>query len=141
MSTLYAYICTKSTYDPVIPTVTADIRILARDVSDSFASIAGGFFQVGKISLFPLQKAVPFHLLCDGSEVSQVSFPELFEYLGTSQGTPVDPANFVLPDFIGGTFTPAATATPETVSGGTIATSGGVVNSGGRLFDTNEDIP
>ena len=85
-------------------------------------------------------------VLCDGSELSKLSFPELFEYLGDSQGTPVDAANFVLPDFVGAA-TPAPTypvqvVTQSDVNTGTpptippTGTPGGVTNpnppSGGR---------
>lgn len=146
MSELYAYICVKTTVDPVIPSMTPDIRFLARDTSDAFAALSGGYMQVGKIALFPVQRSVPFHLLCDGQEVPQASFPELFNYLGTSQGTATDPDNFVLPNYLTG-LTAATTADPETVTDGAVSTPGapppsgtgstspvlsGVVESGGR---------
>lgn len=149
MSILYAYICTKSTVDPYIPTATPDLRIFSRDVSDAFSALAGGYFLVGKISLFPVQRSVPFHLLCDGQEVPKVSFPELFAYLGASQGTPANPDNFVLPNYLTG-LTAATTANAETVTDGTVSTPGtppptgtgstapvtsGPVESGGRKVD------
>src|SRR5689334_21460180 len=100
MSEFYAYICTKSTVDPVLPSRTASVDILARDVSDSFSALVGGYFRVGQLAFFPVQRSVPGHLLCDGRQVSKSSFPELYEYLGSSQGTPADAHNFVLPDYL-----------------------------------------
>lgn len=146
MSELFSYICTKQTADPFIPPTTPNLTILARDVSDSFYALQGGYFRVGQISLYPVQRAVANHLLCDGSEVSKVEFPELYDYLGDSQGTPADPDNFVLPNYIGA-LDPATTATPETVEGGTVTSetpsnpgtgAGGsidyAVDSGARLW-------
>jgi microcystin-dependent protein len=40
-------------------------------------------------------------LLCDGRELEKSKFPELFEIIGTSFGTPVSASNFTLPDMRG----------------------------------------
>lgn len=145
MSELFAYICTKQTADPYVPAAARDLVTLARDTSDGFQALVGGYLRVGQISLFPLQKAIQFHLLCDGHEEPIGRFPELAAYLGNSQGTPSDPANFVLPNYIGG-LAAASAADPETVQGGTVTSetptpgtggSGGSINrpvdSGGRI--------
>ena len=148
-STLYAYICTKETADPFIPSVSIDITRLSRDVSDAFAALQGGHRMVGQISLFPVQRAVPSHLLCDGREVAKAAFPELFAYLGTTQGEAASPDNFLLPNFIGGSLTPAETAEPESTNAGTVNTpqptnpqlpdfdKWGDRDSGGRFNDRN----
>lgn len=135
MSEFFAYVCTKQTADPFVPSVAANLDNLARDVSDGFYAIQGGHLRVGQIAFFPVQRAVPFHLLCDGSEVAKADFPELFEYLADSQGTPADADNFVLPNFLG-TFAPAVTATPEVVEGGTVTSetpTPGTGDSGGSI--------
>lgn len=149
MSELFAYICTKETADPYIPPTAINITTLSRDVSDAFYALQGGHRLVGQISLFPIQRSVPSHLLCDGREVSKTSFPELFAYLGTTQGTAVDPDNFVLPNFVGEELTPAATAEPETTNAGTVSTpqpsdpdlpdfdKWGDTDSGGRFKPSN----
>lgn len=152
MSELFTYICVKQTADPYVPPITQNIITLARDTSDGFYALQGGHQTLGQLALFPVQRSVAFHLLCDGSEVPKTAFPELYEFLGDSQGTPADPLNFVLPNFLG-TITPAATAIPETVVGGTVTSetpsvgggdSGGsidfAVDSGGR-YRENEMIP
>jgi hypothetical protein len=84
--------------------------------------------------------------------VPKVSFPELYDYLGDSQGTPADADNFVLPNYLTG-LTAATTAETETVVDGSVSTPStpdtqpdpepgtsptapvrvGVVDSGGRL--------
>lgn len=145
MSELFTYICTRQTADPYIPPGTTDLRTLARDVADGFTALVGGYLTVGQLAFFPQQRAIPNHLLCDGKEVPKYAFPELYEFLGDFEGTPVDPANFVLPNYIGGALTPAAVAAPETVIAGTVTSetpsdpgtgSGGSVDyavpSGGR---------
>ena len=122
MSELFPYICTRTTADPYIPPVVSDIRHLSRDLSDAFVALSGGYRMAGQIVFFPLQRSVPAHLLCDGREVGKTIFPELYSFLGDTQGTPVDPDNFVLPNFIGGAFTPAAAADTETENQGTVST-------------------
>ena len=123
MSELFAYICTRSTVDPYVPSGAANLGMLARDVSDGFLSLSGGYNRVGQLAFFPVQRSVPNHLLCDGREVSKVSFPELYEYLGSSQGTPADSTKFVLPSFVGAAdFTPAPAAATETETASTVST-------------------
>ena len=154
MSVLYTYICTKSTADPFIPSTAPSQAIFNRDVSDAFAALAGGHTVVGRLAFFPVQRSVPNHLLCDGSEVPRASFPELFDLLGNTQGSPVNGANFVLPNYIG-TVEAAPTAVAQTVTEGTVSTPppGGVtpaptetpiygdVDSGGRHYRGPEVIP
>lgn len=155
MSEIFTYICTRQTADPYVPTMAKDLTSFARDVSDGFFALQGGRQTVGKLAFFPLQKAQPDHLLCDGSEVPKASFPELYEYLGDFMGTASDPLYFVLPNYIGaGALTGASTAATETVAGGTVTSetpspgggnSGGSidrpVDSGGRERNPNEVIP
>lgn len=137
MSEVFTYICTRTTADPYVPSQHADTRLLSRDVSDAFSALAGGHFVVGTLRFYPVQRTVPNHLLCDGREIPKAAFPELADYLGTSQGTPIDPDNFVLPDYTAA-LTPAPTPNPETVENGTVTTGGGTdytgdADSGGRL--------
>lgn len=116
---MFVYICTRTTADPVIPPASPDVRILARNVSDGFAALAGGSHVVGQLRFFPLQRAVPFHLLCDGKEVEKAAFPELYSYLGDTQGAAAS-GNFKLPNYVGAaSFVPAPTSEPETVTAGT----------------------
>jgi len=147
-NTLYSYICTNETEDPFVPAATPNITVLARDVSDAFYSLQGGHRLVGQISLFPVQRSVPGHLLCDGREVPKFSFPELFAFLGTTQGAAVDASNFRLPDFVGTALTTTATSAVETTTAGTASTpvptdpalppdfdKYGDIDSGGRFND------
>lgn len=120
MSEFFAYICTKTTADPYLPPRAVSIEQLSRDTSDAFLAISGGRFEVGKLSFYPVQRSVANHLLCDGREVSQASFPELYGYLGDTQGAAAA-GNFKLPDYLG-TFVPATVADTETVSDGTVST-------------------
>lgn len=146
MSELYAYIATKTTADPYLPPATPDIRVLARDVSDAFVALSGGYQMVGELRFFPIQRKVPGHLLCDGREIYKVEFPELYAFLQDSQGTPADPDKFVLPSFVGAAdFNPAPAADTETETAGTVNTPPpvgtydpdfyGDADSGGRRFE------
>ncbi len=121
MNQFFVYICTKSTADPYLPTRTTGLDVLARDVSDAFSALSGGRFEVGKLALYPVQRSVPNHLLCDGREVLKTSFPELYSYLGDAGGAATDPNSFKLPDYLT-TFEPAPAAEPEATNQGTVST-------------------
>ena len=121
MSGFHCYICTKTTADPYVPPRSVSVDMLSRDVSDAFMALSGGRFQVGKLAFFPIQRSVANHLLCDGKEVLKSSFPELYAYLGDSEGSASDPLKFKLPDYQTA-FTPAAAASTETVNEGTVST-------------------
>lgn len=138
MSNFFVYVCTRTTADPFLPPQSINIQTLSRDVSDAFMALQGGRFQVGQLALYPTQRSVPNYLLCDGREVSQVSFPELYAYLGDSQGTATDPANFVLPDYLTA-FTPAPTADTETATEGTVTTP--TPTSPPPAYDPNSSTP
>jgi len=139
MSQLYAYISTKQTADPYVPPQPSTLPTLSRDVSDGFYALQGGYVRVGQLAFYPVQKSVPFHLLCDGSEVPKVSFPELFEYLGDSQGTASDPLNFVLPNFVGA-IEPATVVVPETVEAGTVTSEPSSEGTGQAGGSTNPAV-
>ena len=152
MSQLYAYICTRTTSDPYVPQQAINIRQLSRDVSDAFVALSGGYYQVGQLVFYPLQRSVSSHLLCDGREVDRTAFPELFGYLGVSEGAPSVATKFKLPNFIAAaSFVPAAAAVTETTSGSTTSTPPpaptspadiyGDVDSGGRRYLPGEAIP
>lgn len=157
MSTFFAYVCTKTTPDPYLPARAVSVDALSRDVSDAFLALSGGRFEVGKLAFFPVQRAVPNHLLCDGREVLKTSFPELYSYIGDSAGVAVDPDSFKLPDYLAA-LTPATTADTETATTGTVETPPpvtppttdyperedplwGGVDSGGRRYDPNYNTP
>lgn len=121
MSEFFVYIATESTEDPAVPYGTRDIRFLAQDTSDAFRALEGGYQRVGQLAFFPLQRSVSGHMLCDGKEVPKASFPQLWSYLGDTQGTPADADNFVLPNYVGAAaFEPATVSQTETVNDGTV---------------------
>jgi hypothetical protein len=122
MSLYFAYICTKTTADPFIPPRSASVEALSRDVSDAFSALTGGRLEVGQLAFYPVQRSVANHLLCDGREVSKASFPELYAYIGDTEGAPVDPLNFKLPDYLAAAPAPATVADAETTTEGTVST-------------------
>ncbi len=119
MSEIFTYIATKTTSDPYVPPMARDLITLARDVSDGIYALQGGRLQVGKLAFYSAQRSVAFHLLCDGQEVPKAAFAELYDFIGDFEGVPVDPDNFVLPNFVG-TLAPAAAAAAETVEASTV---------------------
>lgn len=153
-SQLFAFIATRTTYQNVVPRSAVSQAEFNRKVANAFSGNQGRTVQVGEIVFFPLASPnsarslqMPNVILCDGSEVAKLSFPELAEYLGDSQGTPTNAANFVLPDVRNFVFSPTVpvqvvdaggtvttgqdTVTPEN-AGETGGTQGAYPVSGGR---------
>ena len=104
---------------------------------------------VGDLKLRPNGNAVPNHLLCDGSAISRIQFPELFAFLGTSEGAGDGSTTFNIPNYLGTALSVPATAPAQTITesgtvedptpvtsptdpGQTGGTSGGNVVSGGK---------
>lgn len=146
MSELFLFIATKTTADPVIPPRSLD---LGRRVSNAFRASAGGRLTVGDLKLRPNGSAIPGHLLCNGDAVSRISFPELFGFLGVSEGPGNGTTTFNLPDYLGvplevpptapaqtvtesGTVESDEVITEPTAPGETGGTEGGNVQTGGR---------
>ena len=149
MSTLYVFICTKTTPDPVLPVQTFNQVDYNRRVANTFRAQAGGRLVVGDLKLRPNGNPIDNHLLCDGSAVSRIAFPELFDFLGTSEGAGDGVTTFNLPNYLGAPITVPASAPVQTpTTGGTIdtatpvtqptqpgetgGTTGGNIQSGGR---------
>ena len=148
---LFAFICTKTTADFVVPENARDVADLARRVRIFSRGLVGGTLTVGDIKFRPDENAVANHLLCDGSTINRSNFPELVEYLNPGGTTAT------LPDFTGALTVPAATVTQTVSDSGTVSTggtvtdagdtggtTGGNVGSGGRVRQAirpNEDLP
>jgi hypothetical protein len=125
---LYAFISTKTTYDVVLPTIAPNQSEFNRRVAGAFAGLAGGKLTVGELKFFPLSTGVPNHLICDGSTLNILDFPELFDYLGTTFGGD-GVTTFMLPDYVNQPIETAATSPTQTIDGGGTVTTGDPVTS------------
>jgi hypothetical protein len=122
MSVFYRFIATKTTYASTIPSTVQGFADLVYRVRKALLATSYPL-RVGRFEDYPLPKAIPNMLLCDGSEIPIASFPELYAYLGDSQGAPVDPLNFKLPNCVG-VSTPAPVYPTQVVTGGDVNTGG-----------------
>lgn len=160
---VYVFICTKTTYDVVVPQADRDMVRFMRRVHNGFSSISGGFLLAGDLKTRPTSDAIANHLLCDGSVLNKADFPQLAEYLGTTFGGD-GATTFGLPNYHndvlavpplavtqtvteGGTVTqtapdgaPVTTVTQPTEPGQAGGTTGGNVVSGGRPRYIDEKI-
>ncbi len=147
MSALYFFIATKTTAPTVVPPYSRTQMEMNRRISQAVQSNAAGVLSVGDLKLRPIGDAIPNHLLCDGSAVSRVQFPELFRLLGETEGAGDGSTTFNLPDYGGqpleasvaaqtvtgqGTVESGGAVTEPSDSGETGGTTGGNVVSGGR---------
>lgn len=144
---VYVFICTKTTYDVVIPQADANLSRFMRRVHNGFSAISGGFLQAGDLKLRPTTRAFANHLLCDGSVLFIEDFPQLAELLGTTFGGD-GITTFALPNYfddvlaippltVTQTVDPGSVGvdqepTEPTAPGETGGTQGGNPPSGGR---------
>jgi phage-related tail fiber protein len=120
---IYVFIATKTTADVALPVPAFSQGEYNRRVSNAFKASTGGHLVVGDLKLRPNGNAVQNHLLCDGSEVSRIQFPELFALLGETEGAGDGATTFNLPNYLG-----EALAVPETGPVQTITEHGTVAN-------------
>lgn len=118
--TVYTFIATKTTYATTIPSTIASLSELVYRLRGILRANDYPLI-VGELREFPLSTPRANFLLCDGSEIAIESFPELYAYLGNSQGTPVSAENFLLPDYQG-TKAQAATYPVQEATGSDINT-------------------
>jgi hypothetical protein len=150
---LYIYIATKTTVPVVVPPNARSQLEMNRRISNSLMANSGGHLTVGDLKLRPVAKAIPNHLLCDGSAIARTQFPELFALLGTTFGAGDGSTTFNLPDYSGsleaaadgvqtiterGTVEDPLPVTEPTGSGQTGGTVGGNVVSGGVPWKIGE---
>ena len=145
---VYIFICTKTTADVVIPKFARTQEEYNRRVAGGFQAFAGGHTRAGDLLLRPTTNAVSNHLLCDGSTLEILSFPDLYNAIGTAFGGD-GITTFNLPNYgnqaltvpvltvtqtidPSGTVSTGGTVTTPSGSGQTGGSSGGNVVSGGR---------
>ena len=147
MTQLFGFIATTTSYAHVVPQGPMAQEQFNRKVANAFAGNAGRLTQVGEIIFFPISTPNMANVvLCDGKELSSDAFPELSDFLGTSQGV-ASVGNFVLPNtttFVFAPTVPVQTVDPAgtvitgqpivepTAAGETGGTTGGNVDSGGK---------
>jgi hypothetical protein len=145
----FTFICAKTTADFIVPVQAASQQEFNRKVSNAFKGMVGGVLRVGDLKDRPTQDALPNHLLCDGTTISRINYPELVTYLAGATATAA-----TLPDYTGAVEITEPTVTQETNSSGTVSTGGtptdqggtggtegGNVPSGGRQYDPNGYYP
>ena len=122
MATVYTFIATRTSYATTIPQGVTNIVELVRRVRGALLATASPT-RAGELRDYPLAVAVPNFLLCDGSEIAKIDFPELADYLTQDvvyQAT--DPLKFKLPNYVGAK-TQAATAPVQTIDAGSTSTT------------------
>lgn len=156
---IYAFMATKTTFDIALPSLANSQMDFNRRVRGAFSGLSGGWTQAGDIKLRPNQNAITNHLLCDGSTLNIIDFPQLYDEIGTTFGGD-GITTFALPDYSGQALTvPALTVTQTVTDSGTVSTggtvteptlpgqtggsTGGNIPSGGRTrrLNENEQLP
>ncbi len=128
---IYAFMATKTTFDIALPSLANSQMDFNRRVRGAFSGLSGGWTQAGDIKLRPNQNAITNHLLCDGSTLNIIDFPQLYDEIGTTFGGD-GITTFALPDYSGQALTvPALTVTQTVTDSGTVSTGGTVTQPSG----------
>lgn len=157
MASVYWYICSRSAYPVTVPTVASNQNNFNRQVSNAIGGLRNSRHGVGDLLARPIVKAIKDHLLCDGSAVSRVSYPQLFAEIGTEWGVGDGATTFNLPNLVGTALPVPVSAPPQTVTDSTVSTgetvteptelaetggsTGGNVGTGGRPRSFQAAIP
>ena len=58
----------------------------------------GAFMPIGATTWMPVNIVPAGFLACNGQEVSRTTYADLYAIIGDGEGTPLNPANFIVPD-------------------------------------------
>jgi hypothetical protein len=125
---VYWFICAREAYPSALPTAAANQASFNRQATNAIAGLRKSRHGIGDLLARPNGNAVPNHLLCDGSAIDRISYPQLFAEIGTEWGAGDGSTTFNLPSLNGGTLPTPTTLPPQTVdTGGTVSTGGTVI--------------
>ena len=145
---LYWFICTSAAYPSAVPVVAGSQLAFNRLTATSLAGLSRSRHEVGDLLARPDPSPVNGHLLCDGSAVGRIDFPQLFQAIGTEWGAGDGSTTFNIPNLVTATLPISTTAPTQTVGDTTVSTSntvtqpsgsqtggssGGNYSSGGRI--------
>jgi microcystin-dependent protein len=79
---------------------TSEINSTKLNLTDDLYINNNIYFPIGSVIMFSGIISPSGWLLCDGSEVSKITYPRLYSVIGTLYGTPINLNNFVLPNLV-----------------------------------------
>jgi hypothetical protein len=150
----YWFIRTRTTYEPSVPAMSSNQTEFNRNVSYAFSGLVGGHGNAGDLTYRASSNAKAEHILCDGSALSRIGFPELFADIGESWGAGDGSTTFNIPTQaqLAGTIATPPITPPQVVTDTTVGpvvsgdptapvggTTGGGVSSGGRPVQRRPD--
>jgi len=129
MPGVFWFICAVEANASAPPVVAGSQPNFNRAVVNNLTNLRKTRHGIGDLLARPNSKAITNHVLCDGSAISRVGFPQLFAEIGTEWGAGDGSTTFNLPNLNEGTLPVPATVPTQTVSpGGTVSTGGAVTN-------------
>lgn len=124
---LYYFICTNSAYPSAVPVVAGQQSEFNRRAANAIAGLNKTRREVGDIFIRPVSTPVNNALLCDGTAVSRVGFPQLFNAIGTEWGVGDGSTTFNIPNLLGASLPNATTAPTQTVTESTVSNTDTVI--------------
>jgi hypothetical protein len=158
MAAVYWFICAREAYPAALPIVAGSQANFNRATVNAVGNLRKSRHGIGDLLARPNSKSVNDHLLCDGSAIDRISYPQLFAELGTDWGAGDGVNTFNLPNLnVAALPVPVSTPPQDVGDGGTVNTGetpdpptnpgetgggGGNVTTGGRPRNRDPgDIP
>ncbi len=123
MADIFWFICVREAYPSALPFAAGMQQRFNRDVVNNLAAVRKSRHGIGDLLARPISASVPNHLLCDGSAVSRVDYPQLFQEIGEAWGVGDGTTTFNIPSLNDAPL-PIPAAVPEQVitDGATVST-------------------
>jgi hypothetical protein len=121
MASIYWFICSSSAYPPAVPIVAGSQQGFNRLTANALSGLSNSRHEAGDLLARPISTPVNNHLLCDGSAVSRIGFPQLFEAIGTTWGAGDGSTTFNIPDLVTATLPIATSAPVQTITTATVS--------------------
>ena len=118
---IYWFICVRAAYPPVVPTVAASQGDFNRRTANAIGGIMKSRHEVGDLLARPIATPIRDHILCDGSAIPRLSYPQLFAAIGTEWGAGDGTTTFNIPNLIATALPTATTAPPQVVTDTTVS--------------------
>jgi len=120
---VFWFICAREANPAALPVAASNQASFNRQVTNAIAGLKKSRHGIGDLLPRPVSKSVTDHLLCDGSAIDRLAFPQLFAEIGTEWGAGDGVTTFNLPALNGMALPVPAVVPVQTVApGGTVST-------------------
>lgn len=120
MAAVYWFICVRAAYPSAVPRVVANQASFNRAAANAIAGVSKSRHGIGDLLARPVSAPITDHLLCDGSAIGRLSYPQLFAAIGTEWGAGDGSTTFNIPNLTAAALPIPPSAPPQDIGGTTV---------------------